>query len=596
MTGPEWLADYALSGTVDLEMPEECRAEMKLHKTEVAHGLFVESPPPGIGQLMKCKDYSSFHRLLSVTSVVVRFCRTLLGKVRRGDVAATPDDLTRAETLWIAESQKTLPKDKNFSQWKKQFGLFQDDNGIWRCGGRIQNADVSFSTMHPILLARDHYLTTLLVRRAHQKIMHSGVGATLTELRSQFWILKGRSLVRRILNKCVVCRRFEGRPYQAPPPPPLPPFRVQEAPPFAHTGVDFAGPVYVKGPNGVASKAWICLYTCCVTRAVHLDLVTDLSTPTFIRSLKRFTARRGLPTKMISDNGRTFKSAAKVIHSIVTHRDVQQYLAGLGVKWIFNLPKAPWWGGIFERLVGSTKRCLRKVIGQARFSWDELWTAVVEAEAVINSRPLTYIMNDDTEEPLTPSHLLTGRRILSLPDHLCQDMEEEEFEVGTDLLTRRARHLNSVLNRFWERWKREYLLELRESHRYHRGHINPSRVSVDDVVVVHSTDQPRGFWKLGRIMELLVGRDGEVRGAVVRVTAKGRQATVLQRPIQLLYPLEVPPPCPELEQLPNDPEQSPDNSPESPDDSEEPQPPRRPRRAAALEARDKLLAQTLNDN
>ena len=145
-----------------------------------------------------------------------------------------------------------------------------------------------------------------------------------------------------------------------------------------------------------------------MTRAVHLDLIADLSTPTFLRCLKRFTARRGLPSKMISDNGKTFKAAAKVIEAIVSHEDVQQYLSGLGVQWVFNLPKAPWWGGFFERLIQSTKRCLRKIIGQASFSYDELLTTVIEVEGVLNSRPLSYVSVDDLDEPLTPSHSLAG--------------------------------------------------------------------------------------------------------------------------------------------------------------------------------------------
>ena len=192
--------------------------------------------------------------------------------------------------------------------------------------------------------------------------MHGGVKTTLTELRSQFWILKGRSVVKSILRRCTVCRRFEGKPYAVPPPPPLPPFRLEEAPPFTHTGVDFAGPLYVRQSDGTSSKVWICLYTCCVVRAIHLDLVPDLTTAAFIRSLKRFASRRGLPTKMVSDNGKTFRAAAKMIESVVTSNEVQQHHMGLGVQWIFNLPKALWWGGIFERLIGSTKHCLRKVI------------------------------------------------------------------------------------------------------------------------------------------------------------------------------------------------------------------------------------------
>ena len=126
----------------------------------------------------------------------------------------------------------------------------------------------------------------------------------MTKLRSQFWIVKGRNFVKQILAKCYVCKKYKGRPYTAPLPPPLPSFRVQESPPFMYTGVDFAGPLYIKAARSSPCKVWLCLFTCCVTRAVHLDLVTDLSTPAFIRSLKRFTAQRGIPMKMFSNNAR----------------------------------------------------------------------------------------------------------------------------------------------------------------------------------------------------------------------------------------------------------------------------------------------------
>ena len=193
-----------------------------------------------------------------------------------------------------------------------------------------------------------------------------------------------------------------------------------------------------------------------------------------------------------------------------------------------------------DSCIRSTKRCLRKIIGKAKFTFDELLTAVIEVEAVLNSRPLTYVSTTDWEEPLTPSHLIAGRRIWSLPDHLYHVPEDEEFGSGPELLTKRARHLNRTLDRFWSRWRKEYLVELREAHRQHNGHADQHKIAVDDVVIVHSKDDPRGFWKLGRVKQLTIGRDDKVRGAVVKVSGKGRQATSLHRPIQLLYPLEVP--------------------------------------------------------
>ena len=329
---------------------------------------------------------------------------------------------------------------------------------------------------------------------------------------------------------------------------------------------------------------------CCVTRAVHLDLVAQQSTPCFIRCLKRFVARRGLPSRIVSDNGKTFKSAAKLLRSIASSEEFQQQVSEMGIQWTFNLPKAPWWGGVFERLVRSTKRCFHKIIGKARFSYDELLTAVIEVEAVLNSRPLMYVSADDLEEPLTPSHLLTGRRIRSLPDHLCQVTEGDvEFNARPELLNKRARHLNRTIDRFWSRWRKEYLVELREAHRQHSGTTDQPDVAVDDVVVVHSKGEPKEFWKLGRITELIRGRDDKIRGAIVKVAGKGRQATSLHRPIQLLYPLEVPHPPHDAPSDDDEVETRPDVSPNLPD------PVRRSRRSAAQEARDRILANAISD-
>ena len=136
-----------------------------------------------------------------------------------------------------------------------------------------------------------------------RQVLHNGVRETFAELRSKFWIIKGRYFVKSVIHQCHLCRRHEGKPYSAPPPPPLLTFRVEEAPQFSFTGVDFAGPLYVRS-NGEVRKVWICLYTCCFVRAIHLDLVPDLSTHAFLRSFRHFTARRGLCCRT---TGRHFK-------------------------------------------------------------------------------------------------------------------------------------------------------------------------------------------------------------------------------------------------------------------------------------------------
>ena len=521
-------------------MPAECISEMKA----VTHSLLTpkSSPSANLEQLISCKNYGTLPRLLRVTAYVIRFVRLL--KQRGGPISPSlePEEIGEAERQWIIQSQTLLTEEKSFLEWKKQFGLFLDQAGIWRCGGRLGNAELQYDTKHPVFLSKHHHLAVLIVRSAHEKVFHNGVKDTLTEVRAKYWIVQGRSLVKSIVQRCAVCRRFEGRPYCSPAPPPLPEFRVGEAPPFSTTGVDFAGPLYIRTQGLTkSSKVWICLYTCCVTRAVSIDIVPDMSTETFICSLKRFCARRGLPHRFVSDNGKTFKAAAKVMEVIAKDESVKQYLSRISVKWLFNLPKAPWWGGVFERMVRSTKRCLRKIIGQAKLSYDELLTTVTEIEAIINSRPLSYLTPDDLEEPLTPSHLLIGRRVLSLPDNLSYqgEPEDSDFQMSADDLSRRVKHLNNTLNQFWRRWRHEYLIELREAHRHSSSMASGAQIAIGDLVMVHNEKQPRGFWKMAKVENLIIGKDQKTRGATLRVSSGNGKSTVLQRPIALLYPLEI---------------------------------------------------------
>lgn len=222
-------------------------------------------------------------------------------------------------------------------------------------------------------------MATLVVSDAHRRVMHNGVEETLAELRSTYWLIRGRQFVCKLIHRCVTCRKFEGRPCQGNPLPPLPEFRVRPSQPFQTTGVDFAGPLFVKSSGGSAtSKVWLCLYTCCSTRAVHLDLVPDLTTTTFLRSFKRFTARRGTPVRVLSDNARTFKAASKFIENTLNSVEAKRYFEHLHIEWRFNLEKAPWWGGIFERMIKSAKRCLRKAIGRNILTYDELLTLLIE--------------------------------------------------------------------------------------------------------------------------------------------------------------------------------------------------------------------------
>ena len=188
------------------------------------------------------------------------------------------------------------------------------------------------------------------------------------------------------------------------------------------------------------------------------------------------------------------------------------------------------------------KRLLRKMIGTAKLTFDELMTAVIEVEGLLNSRPLTYMSSDELIEPITPSHLLCGRRIATLPDHPTKD--EDEYVLGNEntgnKITRRMKHLNQVMEGLWTRWRKEYLLELRKSHRssWQPGD-KQLQVGVDDVVIIEDEKVPRGFWRLGTITKLLVGKDEMVRAAVVRTHNNEGKPVELRRPVLKLYPLEI---------------------------------------------------------
>lgn len=153
-----------------------------------------------------------------------------------------------------------------------------------------------------------------------------------------------------------------------------------------------------------------------------------------------------------------------------------------------------------------TKRCLKYTIGNSKLSYGELSPVVTEVELKLNSRPLSYVSTEDLEELLTPSHLITGQRLLSLPGVTSKKPEDPDYHVAQSSpadVSRRMQHLSRILNHFWMRWRKEYLTELRESHRHGQSQSNGSIISVGDIVLMNDPAHPRTFWKLARVKELV---------------------------------------------------------------------------------------------
>jgi hypothetical protein len=315
-------------------------------------------------------------------------------------------------------------------------------------------------------------------------------------------------------------------------------------PPFTFTGLDFAGPLYVRSEKENVStqcqgtnKVFVCLFTCASTRAVHLELTQGLSVQSFLMAIRRFASRRGLPSMLISENAKTFRSASKEIQALSRSQDVLSRLANNRITWTFIVERATWWGGFWERLIKIIKRCLKKIVGRSTLTFEERNTVLIEIEAVINARPITYVYDDEESlsYPLTPSQLINGRQITPMPNS-----EHYEIMSTSNVLTKRAKHQRKVLQQFTDQWKKEYLLSLRENATCKsKSKSNRANISVGDIVLMKSDSTKQAFWKLARVEDLLVSKDGQIQAARVKVANSERNPVCLRRVIQHLVPLEI---------------------------------------------------------
>jgi len=280
----------------------------------VTHALTVDNGKDtrivNLESVIAPERYGSRLKLLRVTALVIEFTKILIQKVRDQGYpepkCLSGKDLKSAEELWVKSVQrKVFNNEYNDLLLKrkvllKQLHLFLDQRGVIRCHGRLGKAMIPTCSNNPILLPPKHWFSTLLIRYHHQCVLNDGIRETLNSLRRSYRIIKGREAVKQVIRKCVTCVRGEGSHYPVPLAPDLPEERVSEAPPYTNTGIDFAGPLYVRDPQAVNGeiKAYVCLFTCASTRAVHLELF--LSSTAFLLAFKCFTSRRGLPSTVIT--------------------------------------------------------------------------------------------------------------------------------------------------------------------------------------------------------------------------------------------------------------------------------------------------------
>lgn len=470
------------------------------------------------------RDFQIFERFSSLTKLirVIAYClrfgyNTLNAQNRKaGPLTANELDLAQKRLIVLMQEQefsdeiKSLKQNRELPASSKLLSLrpILDQDGIIRVGGRLENSNLPYAQKHAIVLPAKHRLTRLIVRDEHYRLLHAGPQALLTSLRCRYWPLSGRDTIRSVLRHCIVC--FKNRPTSTHPlMGNLPAARVTPARAFLKCGVDYAGPFSIKISRNKSGKAYLCLFVCLATKAIHLEVAVDLSTTGFLNAFKRFIARRGCPSDMYSDNGTNFVGANNELKDLANllknenHRaKVADYLGNQSITWHFTPAYSPHFGGLWEAGVKSAKTHLRKVIGTSLLTFEELYTIFSQIEACLNSRPLSPMSNDPNDlTPLTPGHFLIGEPLTAIP-------QLDLLDVPSNRLTR-YQHLAQLKQHFWSRWSREYLCQLQQRSKWSRSRKQPELKGA--LVILKDDNVPPMQWRMGRIIDTHAGKDDQVR-------------------------------------------------------------------------------------
>jgi hypothetical protein len=460
--------------------------------------------------------------------------------------------------------------------------VWDNRDRLIRVTGRVALALRDRDIQPPILLPANHPVVTMLIINKHVFNSHTGVKTTLSELKEKYWIVKGRQQVRNVWYACVKCQKLTSPPFRQIAAP-LPANRLRDARAFEITGTDFAGPLYYKNAtpkkksksapsveqvipepppeeenpdaaelpteeapeeeddgdqpdpaqpiNKKQPKSYVCIFTCAVTRAIHLELTKDMTARSFLLAFRRFSARRGPVSVMYSDNAQTFRCVSRFLKNIRSDPSVHDLLAMRRTSWIFSVSLAPWWGGFWERMVRITKDLLRRSNGRACLAYDELEVSLIETESVINARPLNYIGEGaDDPLPITPNQFLNNRRsTCATPEPAVNLLAPDST---SELLKKMDQNRRDYVSDLCSRFVSDYLMQLDN---FHAKGSSGRKIRVGEVVVIHDKLSKRLMWETGVVKELLPSCDGLVRSAIVKFP----NGKLLTRAIQCLYPVEL---------------------------------------------------------
>lgn len=550
---------------IEIESKPKKVALAKAHKIDV---LSVRLENGSMQPLIERR--STLNSVLRITAYVYRYKKILRARVaanrrtrkrqlRNNKVLkkharispVLPAELDNALLHWIGVMQREyfprevnaclnseiLPKESQLVKLRPKI----DGRELLYVGGRLSNADIPEGAKHQYIVPADSPLAMLLIQRAHFLTLHGTTGQIMTHLRQRFWILRMRQAVRKVVDACVTCLRFHQRPndqLMAD----LPVCRVTQSEPFSRTGIDFAGPFRIKAKAGrppskrnvyrtkaeirasdTMLKAWITVFTCMATRAIHLDVIVGLSTEEFMAAFARFVNRRGRCFELYSDNGTSFVGTNNELSAALVQwsKNVPNHeLSKYQTEWRFITPAAPHHGGAWESMVKRVKFHMRRVIGDRILTRDQLYTTMTQIEGCVNSRPLWPMTDDPTDLlPVTPAHLIIGKPIL--PQPLTGDLAD----LPENRLTMWGSQ-QKLEQHFWKRWHEEYLVGLQERNKWYRPKNN---LKIGDMVILRDENLPPVSWAIGRVTAVFPGADGFVRSVTIKTPT-----SELNRPVQKL--------------------------------------------------------------
>ena len=522
IAGPEFLYRDPECWPTEVEAFTASLDDLEIKKESIFQVVVQESSP--FQRLIEY--YSSWLRLIRSVGWYIILSRHLRGT--NEEMYLTTELLGKAslaviryeQKRWFTSDYETLKLGKVLPRCSPLIKLkpILVDN-VMRVGGRLGMQELSFGEKHPVIIPYRSLITDLLVEHCHVMSGHMGRQYILSKLRANYWIVKGNSAVRRVLSRCVECRRYKGKVIEQEMAQ-LPLDRSAfSKPPFFVTGLDCFGPFYVKVGRSQVKRYGV-IFTCLTIRAIHLEVAVDLSTDAFINALRRFLARRGQISKIRCDRGTNFMGASNLFSAADYQQGnvVDRMLLDRGIEWEFSPPGASHYGGTWERMIGTVRRVLETVMGNQGVTDDTLLTMFCEVEAIVNSRPLSVVSSDVNDvSPVTPNMLLN---MGSSPNALVNPEDAVNYSRC------RWKQVQHIADQFWNRWRKEYFLCLQQRQKW----LNKSRnVMVGDIVLVVDENTARCHWPLAKVVNVFTSSDGLVRRVCVQ---KGNK--IIERPISKL--------------------------------------------------------------